>query len=214
MRMIFGLILSIGFCFGQTDDIGFSYGILGRLQSVDEKITVLQDSSMIQTGDSVRINVGYRKETHLYVLYQGSQGEYMLLYPEENGRIEDVSDLPDTLYNTVLHWSQFSDPAGFETFYLINSKFVLSDLHKLINKYDKVGGKGKMKVAKLIQTELDKLNPNNKQDFASIVTRLDKAIVGGVAFRGEKDGIKDLSLTNVCTGKYGIAFKKIILDHK
>ena len=41
MRIIFGLILSIGFCFGQTDDIGFSYGILGRLQSVDEKITIL-----------------------------------------------------------------------------------------------------------------------------------------------------------------------------
>ena len=214
MRMIFGLILTIGFSFGQTDDIGFSYGILGRLQSDDEQITVLQDSSMIQTGDSVRINVGYRKETNLYVLYQGSQGEYMLLYPEESGRIEDVSDLPDTLYNTVLHWSQFSDPAGFETFYLINSKFVLTDFHKLIKKYDKVGGKGKMKVAKLIQTELDKLNPNNKQDFASIGTRLDKPIVGGVAFRGEGDELKDLSLTDVCTGKYGIAFKKIILDHK
>jgi len=140
MRMIFGLILTIGFSFGQTDDIGFSYGILGRLQSDDEQITVLQDSSMIQTGDSVRINVGYRKETNFYVLYQGSQGEYMLLYPEECGRIEDVSDLPDTLYNTVLHWSQFSDPAGFETFYLINSKFVLTDFHKLIKKYDKVGG--------------------------------------------------------------------------
>ena len=214
MKMIFGLILAIGFSFCQTDDIGFSYGILGRLQSDDEQITVLQDSSMIQTGDSVRINVGYRKETHLYVLYKGSQGEYMLLFPEGNGLVENVADLPDTLYNTVLHWSQFSDPAGFETFYLINSNLVLSDLHKLINRYDKVNEKGKMKLAKLIQNELDKLNPNNKQDLASVGTRLDKPIVGGVAFRGEEDGIKDLSLTDVCKGKFGIAFKKIILDHK
>ena len=50
--------------------------------------------------------------------------------------------------------------------------------------------------------------------MASVGTRLDKPIVGGVAFRGEEDGIKDLSLTDVCKGKFGIAFKKIILDHK
>ena len=44
MRIIFGIIiLSFGFCLEQNDDIGFSYGILGRLQSQDEKITVLRN---------------------------------------------------------------------------------------------------------------------------------------------------------------------------
>ena len=37
MKIIFGVfILSIGFCLDQNDDIGFTYGILGRLQSEDE----------------------------------------------------------------------------------------------------------------------------------------------------------------------------------
>ena len=72
-----------------------------------------------------------------------------------------------------------------------------------------------MKVlAKLIQKALDAFNPENKQELASIATRLDKPIVGGVAFRGEEDGIKDISLTHVCTGKYGMAYKQIILNHQ
>ena len=115
-------IVSFGFSIDDNGEIGFSYGVLGRLQSQDEKITILQDLSMIETGDSVRINVGYKKNTHMYVIYKGSEGEFMLLYPEGPGNTENLADLPDTLYNTVLHWSQFSDPIGYETFYLINSK--------------------------------------------------------------------------------------------
>ena len=215
MKNIFGIIIfSLVFCSETGDEVGFSYGILGRLKSQDEKITVLQDSSIIQTGDSVRINVGYHKETHLYVLYKGAQGEYMLIYPEEGSLIGDVADLPTTLYSTVLHWSEFSDPTGYETFYLINSNFVLNELIKLMKRYDKVNPKGRIKVAKLIENELADLDPENKQDLASVATRLDKPVLGGVAFRGDEDGIKDVSLTHTCIGKFGIAFKQIILNHQ
>ena len=189
-------ILSLGFSLDENGDIGFSYGVLGRLKSQEEKITILQDNSMIQTGDSVRINVGYKKNTHMYVIYKGSQGEFMMLYPEGSSNSENLADLPDTLYNTVLHWSQFSDPVGFETFYLINANESLNELVKLMGRYDNVNAKGKMKLSKLIEKELD------------------KPIVGGVAFRGEGDEIKDLSLTDQCIGKYGIAYKQIILNHK
>ena len=61
---------------------------------------------------------------------------------------------------------------------------------------------------------LYKVSPENMGDLASIGSRLDKPIVGGVAFRGEGDEIKDLSLTDQCVGKYGIAYKQIILNHK
>ncbi len=212
--MLIIFILSFGFSADEDSDIGFSYGVLGRLKSQEEKITILQDSSMIQTGDSVRINVGYEKNTHMYVIYKGSEGEFMMLYPEGSGNAENLADLPDTLFNTVLHWSQFSDPAGFETFYLINANEQQNELVKLMARYDGVNAKGKMKIGKLIEKELDRLNPENMGDLASIGSRLDKPIVGGVAFRGEGDEIKDLSLTDQCVGKYGIAYKQIILNHK
>jgi len=212
--MLIVVILSFGFSLEENGDVGFSYGVLGRLNSQEEKITILQDKSMIETGDSVRINVGYKKNTHMYVIYKGSEGEFMMLYPEGSGKTENLADLPDTLYNTVLHWSQFSDPAGFETFYLINANESLNDLVKLMSRYDNVNAKGRIKLGKLIEKELDALNPENMGDLASIGSRLDKPIVGGVAFRGEGDAIKDLSLTDQCVGKYGVAYKQIILNHK
>ena len=83
-----------------------------------------------------------------------------------------------------------------------------------MSRYDNVNPKGRMKLGKLIEKELDALNPETMGDLASIDSRLGKPIVGGVAFRGEGDEIKDLSLTDQCVGKYGIAYKQIILNHK
>ena len=77
MKAIVGIILfSLVFSLDEQDDIGFLYGILGRLSTQDEATTVLQDTSKIHTGDQVRINAGYKKGTHLYVIYKGSQGEF------------------------------------------------------------------------------------------------------------------------------------------
>ena len=43
------------------------------------------------------------------------------LYPEERERVDHVSNLPDTIYTTILHWTKLTDPIGYETFFLINS---------------------------------------------------------------------------------------------
>ena len=135
----------------------------------------------------------------------------MLLYSGEN---EPIESLPDTVYATPLFWSEFNDPAGLETFYFINSNIVLNQLLSLLNRYDKVPAKGKIKLAKRIQSEIDALDPENKQDLASMDSRLANTVLGGVSFRGDEEGIKGLSLTHTCAGKYGVAFKKIVLNHQ
>ena len=81
--------------------------------------------------------------------------------------------------------------------------------------YDKAPPKGKTKLAIRIQEQIDTLDPNMRDDIASIASRLDKPVVGGVAFRGDDDDkIKDLSVTHECVGGGGIAFKKIVLIHQ
>ena len=48
-----------------------------------------------------------------------------------------------------------------------------------------------------------------------VVNRYEKPIIGGVSFRsGEDNSLDDMSITHLCTGKYGVAFKKIVLNHK
>ena len=216
MKIIIGCIIISSIFANDTDsDISFQYGILGHLKSQNEEITVLQDSSIIYSGDEIRINAGYNKGTHLYVIYKGSAGEFMLLYPDVSALVDNATDLPDTIYTTVLHWSPLSDPIGFETFFLINSNLELENLLALFKRYNKVNEKGKIKLAKKIQNEIDKINPDKKRDLNSISSRLAKPVVGGLTFRANnKDEIMDVSLTHSCIGSSGIAFKKILLNHK
>jgi hypothetical protein len=210
--MLFSLVFSLD----EQDEIGFLYGILGRLSPQNDVATVLQDTAKIHTGDQVRINAGYKKGTHLYVIYKGSEGEFALLYPENDNVLSNSVDLPDTIYATVLPWSPFTDPTGYETFFLINSTTVRENLTNLFKRYDKTNEKGRKKLAKKIQNEIDSLNPDIKQDLSTLGSRLNKPVVGGVTFRGDddEDQLKDISLTHSCRGNSGIAFKKIILNHQ
>ena len=59
------------------------------------------------------------------------------------------------------------------------------------------------------------MDPNIKGELASFQNRLEKPMLGGVAFRGDDDEIlKDMSLTHICTGSSSIALQKIVLNHK
>ena len=208
-------LISLVFSIDEQDDIGFLYGVLGHLNFQNDTTTVLQDTSVIHTGDEVRINVGYQKETHFYVIFNDSEGEFDLLYPGNNKMIDNMVDLPDTIYTTVLHWTQFSDPAGYETFFLINSNNEQEHLLDLFMHYEKVNDKGRKKVAKKIQQEIEKIDPENKRNLKSVGSRLDKPIMGGITYRADdEDEVMDISLTHYCRGSSGIAFKKILLDHK
>ena len=100
-------------------------------------------------------------------------------------------------------------------FYFINSINSLSELDKLMQRYDKAPPKGKSKLAIRIQEALNTLDPNVQDDISSIASRLDKPVVGGVSFRGaDDDKLKDISVTHECIGSGGIAFQKIVLIHQ
>ena len=70
-------------------------------------------------------------------------------------------------------------------------------------------------MAKKIESLLNSIDPNAVEDLSSLTNRLDKPIVGGVAFRGDDDDtLKPQSLIYECNGANGIAFEKIIINHK
>ena len=195
---------------GENQDISFKYGFLGQLKSNPDSTVELGDKSIVHTGDAVRINVGYVKDSYFYLIYLDSDGNYFLNLPEDS---TDENSL-DTLYTTVLRGG-LTDPPGNETFYLINSLSPCTDLAKLVNRYENAPPKGQAKLSRKIQAQLNALDPNAKVELVSLTSRLDKPLVGGVAFRGDDDEqLKDMSLTHECKGKGGIAFQKIVLQHK
>ena len=78
-------ILFLSFSYAESEDgcLGFTYGVLGRLQSNPDSIVELTNLSSIQTGDRIRINLFYPNESNFYLLYIGSTGEVMMVHEYE-----------------------------------------------------------------------------------------------------------------------------------
>ena len=211
MKTIITLIFCVASLHGADDagDISFKYGFLGQLKSSPDSTVELSDSSIIHTEDKIIINVGYVNKTYFYLIYVDSDGIYDL-YPEDLNPDSEQ----DIVYQRVLSGDLFGSK-GLETFYFINSKIQKTELETLIARYKKAPEKARVKLANRIQGMIDDLDPSTKGDLAFIPNRLDKPMVGGVAFRGDDDDVlKDMSLTHTCTGSNGVAFQKIVLNHQ
>ena len=212
MKRILSIIIGITFIFANSKegDIGFRYGFLTRPSYDSDSITVLSDSSIIHTGDVLKINIGYKNKTNFCIAYRDANGEYMSLYNSD----DEENSSQDTLYVYPLPWNDMQKPTGLETFYFINSNESLSDLNTILERYERAPPKGKLKLAVRIQDKINSYDPDMQDDLSSISSVLDKPVAGGVAFRGEDDGLKDLSLTHECFGTGGSAFQQVVLIHQ
>ena len=212
MKKILSIIIGITFIFANSKegDIGFRYGFLSKPSYDSDSLIVLSDSSIIHTGDFLKINIGYKNKTNFCIAYRDAEGGYSPLYFSD----DEKDSNQDTLYMSALHWAKMKKPTGLETFYFINSNESLSDLNTMLGRYEKAPPKGKSKLAVRIQDKINSYDPDVQDDLSSISSVLDKPVAGGVSFRGEDDGLTDLSLTNACFGTGGIAFMKIVLIHK
>ena len=84
----------------------------------------------------------------------------------------------------------------------------------MLGRYERAPPKGKLKLAVRIQDKINSYDPDVQDDLSSISSELEKPVAGGVAFRGEDDGLKDLSLTHECFGSGGSAFQQVVLIHQ
>ena len=215
MKTIITFVLYLSIIIGNENlDIGFRYGFLSKPTYDSHINTNLSDSSIIHSGNYLRINIGYLTESNIQIIYKSAVGEYLLLDFKEASSNNPKITQQDTTYYTALNWTDIEPPSGTETFYFINSFEPLTKLTELFKKYDRAPAKGQKKLAKRIQDEINFYDSDIQADLSSLSSQLEKPVTGGVAFRGENDGINDLSVTHECKGKDGIAFKKIILIHK
>ena len=192
--------------------IEFQYGFLLKKSYKDNKIEALSDSSKVTTGDWLKINLGYKRDTQFYILYQDADGQYMPIYNSNDVSINSQDDV----FVSAMLWTEMQDPTGIEKFYFINYKeSFLSDLISLVGRYESAPSRGKQKLSMKIKQKLESINPDIDNGIAVVDSRLSKPILGGVAFRGDDDGnvIKDLHVTHNCIGSNILAFKKITLVH-
>ena len=146
-------LITFIFCFNLlqgegAEDISFRYGFMGQLQSNPDSIIELGDKSLVHTGDAVKINIGYVNDSYFYLIYLDSDGNYFLNLPEDSRD----DNKQDTLYATILQGG-LTNPPGNETFYLLNSNEPMSELTKLLSRYESAPNKAKIK------PKIDNINP-------------------------------------------------------
>ena len=105
MKIIFILVTLISSVSADDNvEIGFRYGLLGRVESKPDSTVVLSDSSVIHTGDRVRINIGYIREYDFLLIFKDSQGKFDIFYsaPTKMGAQSSEATKQDT-FATALH---------------------------------------------------------------------------------------------------------------
>ena len=63
-----------------NDFLSFRYGFIGQKANNPDSLFLLEDGSVLNSGDWLKLNVEFEKGTYSYVIHLSSEEEYALLY--------------------------------------------------------------------------------------------------------------------------------------
>ena len=208
ITIIFIVIFTGIYAGEDTKSLQFHYGLLQKPIVNLDTIYVLEDSSIIHTGDEIRLNVAYLPKTYFYVYFIGTDNKYIEFYNEYK------ADGDTLFYDVALFWTPFQDPPGIEQFYIINATHRLQELEDSYEAYNNSEGKFQVRQSNLLLDILENLD-SDYVDISYFDTMLDEPITGGITFRGEDENkIHEFDVTHTFESARDISVKKITLIHK
>jgi hypothetical protein len=191
-----------------AQQLTFHYGFIG--QHDDQELYVVENGAAVASGTQLKLNFEYPTGSWFYLCYLSSTDDYALLYASATG--VDASEA--TTFDT-LGWLALDQNVGTETFTLITSEARLESFEALLDNYAKASGKSRKRFAKRIARALQDLagqlaGPSGVQ----LAQRLDKPVMGGVAFRGvTSENLSQHSLSHKASGDR-IAQAVFTIDHQ
>ena len=194
-----------------NDFLSFRYGFIGQKANNPDSLFLLEDGSVLNSGDWLKLNVEFEKGTYSYVIHLSSEEEYALLYTSSS---QEETDMTDVIF-TTLGWQSLDNVIGDEVFFLISSYDRILKLEDLFDKHNQAKGKSRRKFSRRITGELENIEKIDEDKKPSqLVQRLEKPVIGGVTFRGAAEGqIMEQSLTHkTAGGKRAVAVIKV--NHK
>ena len=169
-----------------NDLISFRYGFIGQEADNPDSLFIVEDGSVLNSGDGLKLNFEFEKGTFSYVAHLSPEEEYALLYSSSS---QEEPEKADAIF-TTLGWQSLDDVTGYEVFFLLSSGERLLKLEDLFGKYNQAKGKSRRKFSKRIASELENLEKIDETKKSSqLVQRLEKPVMGGVTFRGAPVGL-------------------------
>lgn len=101
------------------------------------KLVAITSDSALYSGDKFKLMFETRETCYVYIIFKGSQGEIVLLYPK---RLESGSRPPKVNKKVFIPnergWFTLDQQSGTEALYLLVSSKALRDLEALLKQYD------------------------------------------------------------------------------
>ena len=187
-NMVFVILFFSALLISQDSNelISFRYGFIGQEEDNPDSLFIVEDGSVLNSGDGFKLNFEFGKGTFFYVAHLSSKEEYALLYSSSS---QEETEKTDAIF-TTLGWQSLDDETGDEVFFLLSSGERLQKLEDLFGKYNQAKGKSRRKFSKRIASELENLEKIDETKKSSqLVQRLEKPVMGGVTFRGAPVGL-------------------------
>ena len=187
-NMVFVILFFSALLISQDSNelISFRYGFIGQEEDNPDSLFIVEDGSVLNSGDGFKLNFEFGKGTFSYVAHLSSKEEYALLYSSSS---QEETEKTDAIF-TTLGWQSLDDVTGDEVFFLLSSGERLQKLEDLFGKYNQAKGKSRRKFSKRIASELENLEKIDETKKSSqLVQRLEKPVMGGVTFRGAPVGL-------------------------
>ncbi len=124
----------------KNNNIIFNWSFVALIGPENNKNLInVNEKNTLKTGDQLKIMINNKSECFIYILYHGSNGEIMSLYPVNTKKIQIIILMKNIIFLQETYGSLWMNTLVRETFYLIASKERLNNLEILINKYQGVG---------------------------------------------------------------------------
>ena len=173
--------------------INWAFGALVGSER-NRKLVSINNDMILKTGDQFKMMVEFKSRCFVYLIYSGSNGEILVLFPDGISQLNKIYKLAEKYYIPQGDlWFALDEQVGLEKFYLLVSKERLSNLEDLLRKHESSGSDKKPEIARNI-TGLIRQTIRKRKTLAAAAER--PVQIGGTG-RGVKD--KSRSMNDIAT---------------
>lgn len=135
-----------------TPNITLYWSFTAITGPIDQRTLItIQSDSVLYSGDKIKIMFEAQKQCYINIIFEGSGGEILLLYPQELEFLNHPPKLNKRVYiPNESDWFILDQKPGMETFYLLVSSEPMVELESQLKRYNSASPEGKDEVARSI----------------------------------------------------------------
>ena len=192
----------------------WAFGAIKQM-ALGPQFELIQRDSVLKSGDQIKFFVGLNDPSYLYLIYQSSQQDLIVLFPQ---RFKDLGHDQQTAGNHYIpkgdQWFELDEYAGLEKFYLLASVERLTELESKVNAYESADKANRGALGKKVVAEIRRLRKKHRK-FKTYAEK-PVAVIGNMrgSAKTKAVGLKDLADHAVEISTTNFFSRTYTIDHQ